>query len=110
MAKMDCWIIRRATDGEKETDHVIGYHYEGRVSSSIQEVIPEKRQVKTRSGRIYDLSSAPRTNNDAEYVWSQWASINGVISFKDVTEEYLSKFKEAVDAASAQQTTTEAQG
>lgn len=73
--------------------HFVGYNQtesEGRVSSEIQSFDPESMRGWTRSGRIYQLSGRPGTDEDAEYVWQKWLHINDIISFNDVTKEYIS--------------------
>lgn len=72
--------------------HFVGYNKTekaGRVSSEINSFDQDSMRGWTRSGRIYQLEGDPGTDEDAEYVWERWQKINDVISFNDVTEEYL---------------------
>jgi hypothetical protein len=91
--RMVRYVIYRAYfDETKEeySDHIVGYCYEGRVSSKIVEWDSEKRLATTRSGRKYHLTEGGvGVNMDALYVWGHWKYNNNVIEAIDVTEEYV---------------------
>jgi ATP-dependent Lon protease len=87
------WSVREAKFDQKSelSRHLVGYVPRkgmGRVSSAIQEFDRQSMTAKTRSGRIYHLSGSPGFSNDAEYVWLQWQSFNGVKEEIDVTDQY----------------------
>jgi hypothetical protein len=87
------WSVREVGFGQ-ETDrsrHLVGYipsKGTGRVTSAIQQFDPKSMTIKTRSGRIYHLKGHPGFNDDVEYVWLQWKSLNGAQEASDVTSQY----------------------
>lgn len=79
------WQVVELPDGDR---HLVGYcveNREGRVSSVIREIDVRKMRARTGTGRVYVLRGRPGGNLDAEYVWKQWASLNGVESWEDIT-------------------------
>jgi hypothetical protein len=80
------WRIMEFPDGER---HLVGYcleNDEGRVSSSVLALEQKTLRATTSSGRLYLLSGAPGHNSDAMYVWGQWAIINSIESWTDITD------------------------
>jgi len=72
--------------------HFVGYNQtegEGRASSKIMVFDKATMTGKTRSGRKYKLVGESGMDGDALYTFNRWCSINGVESFKDVSEEYV---------------------
>lgn len=72
------------------TCHVTGFRREGckgQVSSPVMAVDPERRLVRTRSGRVYELAGRPGMNPDAFATWGQWKHRQRVRSDRDVTEQ-----------------------
>jgi len=80
------WQVMETDEG---TRHFVGYNLmgEGRVSSAIQTFDRDHMVGQTRSGRVYKLKGPPGHNSDADYVWGRWRDINGINSYKVVTEE-----------------------
>ncbi len=61
----------------------------GRASSGIKEFNPEAMTATTHSGRVYKLVGAPGKARSGERAWTDWCSVNGVVSAVDVTSEYF---------------------
>ena len=82
------WRILRVLDKPDNPRfglHLCGYNpdgREGRVSSRIMEIDRDKRSVKTRSGRIYELHGESGVDGDADYVLRVWLSGHGVKDFE----------------------------
>lgn len=84
------WTVQEVPVGDSVTRHFVGYCYEGRVSSPVQEWDVETHIGVTRSGRRYRLIGEPGWNTDAMYVWGRWLAINDVDkdAAVDVSSEY----------------------
>lgn len=68
--------------------YVVGYdraNFCGRVSTLIEGYDPERRQIRTVSGRIYVLKGPPQLDADA---WQVWLAQVGRVSFVDATGDY----------------------
>lgn len=79
------WQVVQLPNGDL---HLIGYcveNREGRVSSVVRDLAPRELRARTETGRKYLLMGPPGGNIDAEYVWTRWAALNLVDSWKDVT-------------------------
>jgi hypothetical protein len=89
--EMRRWTVMEASyENGQPTNHVVGYCYEGRVSSNIVDWNEKDHIATTRSGRRYLLHpDNVGSNPDAQYVWNIWKSYNKVTSEKDVTGNYL---------------------
>ena len=71
--------------------HFVGWNKtegEGRTSSKIISYDKETRTGTTRSGRKYKLVGETGMDGDALYTFTGWCRVNGVESFKDVSDEY----------------------
>lgn len=71
--------------------HFVGYNVtegEGRTSSKIVSYDKETQTGTTRSGRKYKLVGETGIDGDALYTFTNWCKINGVESYKDVSDEY----------------------
>jgi len=90
---IDNWSVREVNSAGEATRHLCGtVGGEGRVCSPIQDFDPGKMEFVSRSGKIYEAIGWPRTGQtDAEFVWSQWCSLNGIKNheYEDVTKEYV---------------------
>ena len=51
---------------------------EGRVTSTVQAFDAQRRQMRTRSGRLYELRGSAGCNGNAQYVWECWCEANAV--------------------------------
>ena len=86
------WRVLEASYSDRDlplTRHLVGAdatNGTGRVSSAIQQIDAGARRCLTRSGRAYGLLGESRYDNEAEYVWSMWCSLNDVVTWTDVTE------------------------
>lgn len=85
------WRVYETSDGHR---HFAGHNVRrgtGRASTAIVAYDRAGRRGSTESGRIYELIGDPAVaaDPDAEYVWSVWRALNGVIEYRDVTDEYL---------------------
>lgn len=83
------WRILQTDAG---TFHFVGresLHYHGRVSSAIARFGLGLLRGTTRSGPVYPLVGPVCFADVADYVWRQWCSRNGGMSFEDVTDEFL---------------------
>lgn len=86
------WCIVRVLD--KPGNPRFGLHLcgrndagnEGRVSSRIMKIDQEKKVVRTRSGRIYELCGEPGNDGDAAYVLGVWLKAHDVKDFEFLTE------------------------
>ena len=67
---------------------------EGRVTSKVVEFNQDTMTGKTRSGRFYTLQGPPGHDGDAAYVWQQWARVNQVTSYKDISKEIYESHKQ----------------
>ncbi|WP_088953310.1 hypothetical protein [Variovorax sp. HW608] len=65
------------------------------MSSVVREVDVRTLQIKTGTGRIYLLKGRPGSNLDAEYVWQQWAAVNSITSWEDVTSAVWQQHRDA---------------
>lgn len=90
---IDWRIFEVPLSGSAEpTRHFVGYNItdrEGRVSSTIVQFDSTTKRGVTESGRVYELRGRAGWNSDAEYTWSRWLGINGVLAtdISDVTAE-----------------------
>jgi len=87
------WSVRevKCSWSEVRTRHLVGYiplTQDGRTSSPIQSFDRETMQIKTRSGRIYQLHGPPGGNSDAEYIWDFYVRTNNATDEIDVTDQY----------------------
>jgi hypothetical protein len=83
----EAWCMENA---EGATRHFVGINTRrntGRVSSAIQTFDRQAMLGVTCTGRVYELVGRAGRSMDADYVWSEWRSLNGVIGWKDVTNE-----------------------
>ncbi len=74
------------------TRHVYGHDVTndaGRASSAIRAFNLEAMIATTYSGTHYQLMGAPGHSRAGDYVWDSWCRINGVVSQRDVTDEYF---------------------
>ncbi len=72
--------------------HVFGHdvtHDQGRASSSIVRFEAETLTAITRSGTQYRLTGVPGHSRHGAQVWEQWCQAYGVVSERDVTDEYV---------------------
>lgn len=89
---LDAWMVFEVPfDGPEVpwTRHVVGWNVEstkGRVSSPVEAVDPERRLVRTRSGRVYELRHGPGLNGDAFTTWCRWKARHG-LQDGDVSDE-----------------------
>ncbi len=74
---LSSWFYFKAhREGKPDTYHLCGYdvdHHEGRVSSTITQILKNDSLIVTRSGRQYKLIGESGTNRDALYVLSNWS-------------------------------------
>lgn len=83
------WRVYETGRGER---HFVGTRPDrgtGRVSSAIVELDARTCVGLTRSGRRYFLEGTPGTSLEGEVTWSGWCQLNGVTSYRDVTDELL---------------------
>lgn len=74
------------------TRHVWGHDVTnnvGRASSAIKKFDVENMTATTRSGKAYKLVGLPGNSRIGRAAWSKWCRDNGIVSEKDVTDEYL---------------------
>lgn len=89
------WRMYRVKSRSPElqgTTHVVGWNIDagdGRVSSPIVKWRPARRQIVTRSGRVYQLEGESGGSLDAHHVWSVWCRVNHIIGIEEVTEEFI---------------------
>lgn len=86
-----CWRVFETDKGEL---HFVGARSErgtGRVSSAIVKFDTSARAGVTRSGRRYVLQGAPGNDTDGGHVWAVWCQVNGVSSYRDVTDSILER-------------------
>jgi hypothetical protein len=79
------WRILETGSGER---HLVGAReddFTGRVSTAVMTFDPLRMVATTRSGRTYQLRGEPGYNADAQYVWEQWCSVNGIQKSSDVS-------------------------
>ena len=89
------WQVVQLSNGDR---HLVGYcveNREGRVSSVVRELDTRELCARTATGRIYTLRGQPGGNLDAAYVWKQWAALNSVDSWKDVTTAIWQEHRDA---------------
>lgn len=83
------WRVFSVTDGIDETIHFVGWTgNEGRVSSNIVSYDKETNTGISRTGRVYKLVNNNGYDSDAIYTFDRWLSINGNLTYKDITEKY----------------------
>jgi len=76
-------------DNQRFGLHLCGYNVagrEGRVSSRIMEIDHDRRTVKTRSGRTYELQGDSGVDADAFYVLGVWLTAHDIAEFEFLTE------------------------
>lgn len=74
------------------TRHVWGHDVEsddGRVSGAIIDFKMEHMIATTASGTRYRLLGLPGVSRKGLPVWEQWCSAHGVVSHRDVTNDYM---------------------
>lgn len=94
LANWRAYKVRSKNPALQDTTHIVGWNIDagdGRVSSPIAKWNPAKRQIVTRSGRVYQLKGDPGTSIDALYVWGVWCRKNAIVDIKDVTPEFVRK-------------------
>lgn len=72
------------------TRHFVGLNASdrtGRVSSAIETFDSGASQGTTQSGRVYTLVGESGYADEAQYVWDEWCSANGVKVYVDVTDK-----------------------
>lgn len=87
VALLESWQVYELDNGER---HLVGWcstACEGRVTSAVQTFDAGRRQMRTRSGRLYELRGPSGSNGDAHYVWEGWCEANGVQGCRTVTED-----------------------
>jgi hypothetical protein len=80
-----------APDGVRSR-HVWGHdvtHNQGRASSAIIEFNKDTMTATTRSGKLYKLVGLPGNSRIGRSAWSKWCRDNGIVSDRDVTDDYL---------------------
>ena len=80
-----------APDGVR-SHHVCGHdvtHNRGRASSAIIEFNKDAMTATTRSGTLYKLIGLPGNSTIGKAAWDKWCRDNGIVSQKDVTDDYL---------------------
>jgi hypothetical protein len=86
------WLERwRVLEANHELRHFVGFSVadqDGRVSTPIVSFNKAERSGVTASGRRYILMGPPGYDDDAEYVWEQYAGFFGFKEVVDVSEEY----------------------
>jgi hypothetical protein len=88
--ELERWTVVEVTPPGTDR-HFVGYNItegEGRTSSKIVSYNKETKTGTTRSGRKYRLIGESGIDGDALYVFTGWCRINGVESYKDVSDEY----------------------
>ncbi len=60
----------------------------GRITTEIKQFNPRKRQIITRSGRVFTLVGSASTSENAQYILNLWKKQNRVINDIDVTNDY----------------------
>lgn len=74
------------------TRHVWGHDLEndeGRVSSAIVDFKMESMTATTASGTRYRLLGLPGASRKGRPVWDDWCRVHGVVSQRDVTNDYM---------------------
>lgn len=90
---VDAWMVMEVPfdgPGAPWTRHVVGWNVEstkGRVSSPVLVLDPERRLVRTRSGRVYELRHGPGVNGDAFSTWCRWKGKHKLEEERDVSDE-----------------------
>lgn len=89
---LQAWRVLETGSGER---HFVGFRPDrgtGRVSSAIAEIDMPNRIGITRSGRRYVLDGPPGAEvEEGDYVWTAWCQVNRVASYRDVTDELLTR-------------------
>jgi len=68
----------------------------GRVTSEIKQFNPLKRQIITRSGRVYTLVGSAGTSENSQYILNLWKRKNDVINDIDVTHKFEQALRKAM--------------
>jgi len=85
-------VVEVVTVSGARSRHVWGHdaeHDEGRVSSAIVDFKMESMTATTTSGARFKLLGLPGHSRKGETVWEQWCSAQGVVSQRDVTNDYM---------------------
>ena len=80
------------TRSGKRTRHAWGHDValdEGRVSDEIVDFKLETMTVTTASGAQYRLGGLPGISKKGQPVWEEWCGAHGVITQRDVTNDYM---------------------
>ncbi len=87
------WRVKEVvSENGARTRHVYGHDVTndaGRASSAIRTFNMEAMVATTYSGNHYKLVGAPGHSRVGDYVWDSWCRIYGVVSERDVTDEYF---------------------
>ena len=85
-------VIEVITESCARTRHVLGHDAEsddGRASSAIAAFDLQTMTATTISGARFRLVGLPGHSRKAQAVWEQWRVSHGVVSERDVTNDYM---------------------
>jgi hypothetical protein len=85
-------VVEVTTQSGARTRHVSGHDTaidEGRASGAIVAFDLQTMTATTASGVCFRLVGLPGNSRKAQEVWEQWCSEQGVVSERDVTNDYM---------------------
>lgn len=91
--RLDAWIVVEVPfDGPdvRWTRHVVDGMWRARrggSASPVEVLDPERRLVRTRSGRVYELRHGPGLNGDAFSTWCPWKGKHKLEKERDTSDE-----------------------
>lgn len=82
------WVILECSNGQHYAMGWCVENHEDRASTAIEHFDRAKMQLRTRSGRVYQLEGPPGVDADGLYVWRPYATVNQLTVVRDATADY----------------------